>query len=445
MLSHRKGVDCKGYRIPFKYIDPYPAKRIEEKAEVVLSSENLIKNYALNKFRLQTTSKDGTEQRPMSSVMCTWLIHKFSLCRPNRLPDSISGDRGQLSSAAAILKFDRLHCENVTVLQCQSLVSIQFLHGVLLNSTLLNDDISGCPHGAIRFCPTNLLKNLIPGITILVYDVRSSVSVACSVEGRVLSRTAAAFKLLETNIPGIANRLAKYASKILKLTRVDFRCTAVALDLNSILYLHHPMAARDMDIRLRQRQRRILFNSKSRKKVTHFQLPVLDNADVVLASQTGGRSISLSIKDYKLPSIDAASQSSELSVSRKSGKSRKERVVESLLARSPSAKSFRRAFDPFRVMHRTPSSVLEETTGEADDASVEFDAAEASAAVDRVPEFEAIEQPVLLETYTPQLVVNTKFRLSRRNDIRDSRCSRVGAAMDLWAELEVEEGLRESY
>jgi hypothetical protein len=128
----------------------------------------------------------------------------------------------------------------VTALGCGSLVSMQFLHGILADSSLANDSVSGCPHGSIRYCPMNLLSKLKSGLTISVFDTRSNVSVACSVGELVLARTAAAFKLSESDIPLIAAKLNALAPKVLRLTRVGFRCTAVSLDLESVLEVNIP-------------------------------------------------------------------------------------------------------------------------------------------------------------------------------------------------------------
>ncbi len=235
MLSGRKGIDCKGNHIPARYIDPYPARKVDE--------NNFVTGFSrpVSSFEPQVATVDGV-QRPMSSAMCSWLMERLVLCRPSWVPVPASGDRGQCSDARALLKFDRLYTESVIRLHCGSLVTIQFLHGVLTTSSLTNDDISGCPAGAIRFCPAYRLPELVPGITIVVYDTHSDVTVACAVEGRVLSRTAAAFKLTEEDIPIIVSKLSLLADKVLKLTRVGFRCTSVSLDLNTVLYLHYPQS-----------------------------------------------------------------------------------------------------------------------------------------------------------------------------------------------------------
>jgi hypothetical protein len=271
MLADKRGVDCRGYRIPYKYIDPYPAVSTSEQHLLHMhfqSQRNIAfgqHNSHIHQFRPHNDNHNDPQNtsgsnevnngnstnllarmgrdnggRPMASMLCSWLVSRLVLFRPDRLPDEISGDRGQFSTAIAGLKFDRLHLESVTALGCGSLVSMQFLHGILADSSLANDSVSGCPHGSIRYCPMNLLSKLKSGLTISVFDTRSNVSVACSVGELVLARTAAAFKLSESDIPLIAAKLNALAPKVLRLTRVGFRCTAVSLDLESVLEVNIP-------------------------------------------------------------------------------------------------------------------------------------------------------------------------------------------------------------
>ena len=115
-----------------------------------------------------------------------------------------------------------------------SLVILQILQGVLKGAAMNNDEISGTPPGAIRYCPAHMIATLDPGLTISLYDVRSGRTRAVHVDGRSILRVATTFGHPELNTPVIANALLSNASEIIRINRVGIDCTGFILDMNGL-------------------------------------------------------------------------------------------------------------------------------------------------------------------------------------------------------------------
>lgn len=171
---------------------------------------------------------------PMSNVMFHWLTKKLTISRPYRIPGPTSGDRGQFIERRYAVKFDRLHCECATSLYDGSIITMQLLHGVLMGAATSVDNHSGVPPAAIRHLPTHLVPNLAAGLTIVVYDIRSDVSVCVNVEGKHLPRYSEAFGTTEGDIPQLCRQMITMADKFVRLSRVGEVCTGMTLDIGSV-------------------------------------------------------------------------------------------------------------------------------------------------------------------------------------------------------------------
>jgi len=154
--------------------------------------------------------------------------------RPNKCIQSASGDRGQHLTQQVSIKIDRLHCERTTELLDGSLVIIQVLQGVLREAALSNDEVSGTPPGAIRYCPVHLIATLDPGLTIVLFDVKSGRTRAIHVDGRSILRVATIFGVSELHTPVISKSLLCNASEIIRINRVGIDCTGFVLDMNGL-------------------------------------------------------------------------------------------------------------------------------------------------------------------------------------------------------------------
>ena len=209
MLGGRHGRDCRGNEVPFAHIDPYPASA--------------------------AAIKEGEERAaPMHPRMFDWIAAHLTLARPQRQPRPASGDRGQLSSSAMGLKLDRLHCERSNILQDGSRVVVIVLHGVLHGASMSSDAVSGVPAGAVRHCPMHLLEQLRPGLTVVVYDLLSDVTVLVGVQASAVKHIAEAFDCREDDYPRIAEELLRTSRSVLRLSRIGSTCTGASLDLNCI-------------------------------------------------------------------------------------------------------------------------------------------------------------------------------------------------------------------
>ena len=217
------GEDSVGNRVPLHLVDPYPGKGTSSGtgASDAMSSAGGVK------------IGSGSVERPMAKVMFDWLVAHLCVSRPKRVPAG-SGDRGQHLSSAISIKLDRQLCNGTTFLLDGSLVVVQILYGVLQGSSLTPDELSGTPHGAIRFCPSKLFSALHQGLTIAVYDMRSGATLTTSLHGRGLARVAEAFDVPDTNTPLVARKVFENASLVVRLSRVGEVCTAVSVDINGI-------------------------------------------------------------------------------------------------------------------------------------------------------------------------------------------------------------------
>jgi len=56
--------------------------------------------------------------------------------------------------------------------------------GVLEDAPLNNDEISGTPPGAQRYCPIHLIRKLVQGLTLVLFDHLSGRTRAIVVEGK---------------------------------------------------------------------------------------------------------------------------------------------------------------------------------------------------------------------------------------------------------------------
>ena len=218
MLGFENGIDGKGLMVPHWAIDPYPAYRNSD--DDMSNVDNV------------TDLEDA--HMPMAKIMFDWMLKHLQVSRPRRLISKTSGDRGQLVKDNVALKLDRLHCEGVCILSDGSIITLQVLHGKFHTSTLCSDKISSVAPGAIRYCPMHLIPLLKVGITLLVFDKRSCVSVALGIDEGKLIRLSNAFNLPLQDIPSIARKILEYASSIIKLSRVGITCTGVSLDLSKM-------------------------------------------------------------------------------------------------------------------------------------------------------------------------------------------------------------------
>ena len=221
MLGFENGVDGKGFMVPYWAIDPYPTYRVND--DDMSNVDDAIAAYELEDAHM-----------PMAKIMFDWMLKHLQVSRPRRLISKTSGDRGQLVQENVALKLDRLHCEGICILSDGSVISLQVLHGKFHTSTLCSDKISSVAPGAIRYCPMHLLPLLKTGITILVFDKRSCVSVALGIDHGKLMRLSNAFNLPLQDVPGIARKILEFGSLIVKLSRVGVTCTGVSIDLSKL-------------------------------------------------------------------------------------------------------------------------------------------------------------------------------------------------------------------
>jgi len=221
MLGFENGVDGKGFMVPYWAIDPYPTYRMND--DDMSNVDDAIAAYELEDAHM-----------PMAKIMFDWMLKHLQVSRPRRLINKTSGDRGQLVQENVALKLDRLHCEGICILSDGSVISLQVLHGKFHTSTLCSDKISSVAPGAIRYCPMHLIPLLKTGITILVFDKRSCVSVALGIDHGKLMRLSNAFNLPLQDVPGIARKILEFGSSIVKLSRVGVTCTGVSLDLSKL-------------------------------------------------------------------------------------------------------------------------------------------------------------------------------------------------------------------
>ena len=177
---------------------------------------------------------DENAGAPMADVMFEWLCSKLHIGRPQVMPPAL-GDRGQHLSTPIGLKLDRLHCETTMNLNDaeNSLVIVQALHGIISGQPLMNDNITGTPAGAMRYLPVHLIRDLSPGLCLVLYDILSGVTRVLAMQDRSLVRCAEAFGIPESNLPLIAQTLLRCGPDILRLSRVGNDLTGFSIDVNA--------------------------------------------------------------------------------------------------------------------------------------------------------------------------------------------------------------------
>jgi hypothetical protein len=123
------------------------------------------------------------EKHPMSQVLYRHLSARLRLCPANRSGAySFDAEPEEYYS----LQFDRLLGEKVLNVEDGSLLVVQCLFGVMPRAELKCGDVSGCPTASVRYCLVAGLDNVVPGLTVAVYDAKSDVSRALEFKVRVL-------------------------------------------------------------------------------------------------------------------------------------------------------------------------------------------------------------------------------------------------------------------
>ena len=184
------GIDGKKGTVPLWAIDPYPGTQHQGSGSAVSKKKSMKNTEKDQKGKRRKARRgsvlpgqeeedlnpdsDNSNAYPMQKLMFNWLVEHMQVFRPDLLPPG-SGDRGQLLSTRIGIKLDRLHCESSMTLKCGSVVVIQLLQGVLEGASLMGDDISGTPSGAIRYCPAHLIPKLYFGLTVVLFDYRGGV------------------------------------------------------------------------------------------------------------------------------------------------------------------------------------------------------------------------------------------------------------------------------
>lgn len=219
---------------------------------------------------------------PMPTAMYDVLMRRLRLTRTNRIasqpnfsaatPSTELATRrasSTFSSGALVVnekqshyfRFDRLHHEQVVVLQDGSVVVVQFLHGILQGASLViiqpkknkkktklslfaNNDVypnievyenvSGAPPAALRFIHTSKLPTVKPGLTVAVFDALSTVSRAFIIEQRSIKRTCEAFGVDANDYSGLAKKIGSLAHQCIQVTRAGLYCTTVMFSVASL-------------------------------------------------------------------------------------------------------------------------------------------------------------------------------------------------------------------
>jgi hypothetical protein len=215
--------------------------------------------YDLLMRNLRLTRGDRIPARPSAARPSSAMVTaKEALHRPS----SATGRTGvDAPKADHYFRFDRLHHEQAALLQDGSAVLVQCLHGVLQGASLviaqqptlkgdrkarmlLSHDVfpnievaeqsSGAPAAAVRFLDTDKLPTLNPGMTVVVFDILSTVSRAFIIEERSLKRTCEAFGVGPEDYGGLARRIGALAHRCIQLTRAGMYCTTVMFSVASL-------------------------------------------------------------------------------------------------------------------------------------------------------------------------------------------------------------------
>merc|ERR1711916_234208 len=85
----------------------------------------------------------------------------------------------------------------------------------------------------MRYLPIHLVRDLTPGLCLVLYDKLSGVTRVLAVQDRSLVRCAEAFGIPVSNFPLIAQTLVQYGPDILRLSRVGNDLTGFSIDVNA--------------------------------------------------------------------------------------------------------------------------------------------------------------------------------------------------------------------
>ena len=274
--------------------DPYPAQ-MRTNQELTLGTQiqhhhrhHYHNDHHAHSYEAHDLQDSAMHVNAMPAHMYQLLMQRLRLTRPERIPN-LPRDIGPTSlgsfpvvplgrRASSVLdtsttpppqlphffRFDRLHHEQVVVLQDGSVAILQFMYGILEGASLVvmqptvkkkkkkknvklfaNTDIfpnieiyeavSGSPPAAIRFLHTGKLPTLKPGLTVAVFDALSSVSRAFIIEARSMQRTCEAFGVASGDFTALSRTIAANAHKCVQLTRAGLYCTTVMFSLASLV------------------------------------------------------------------------------------------------------------------------------------------------------------------------------------------------------------------
>jgi hypothetical protein len=246
--------------------DPYPAVRkggvslLNETGAAANGNAMAQGMYELLMRNLRLTRRDRIPARPPPDRPSSALVTtKEPLNR--RPPSAVVTASTEAAKSDHYFRFDRLHHEQAALLQDGSAVLVQCLHGVLQGASLvivqqptlkgdrkarmlLSHDVfpnievaeqtSGAPAAAVRFLDTDKLTSLNPGMTVVVFDILSTVSRAFIIEERSLKRTCEAFGVGPEDYGGLARRIGALAHRCIQLTRAGMYCTTVMFSVASL-------------------------------------------------------------------------------------------------------------------------------------------------------------------------------------------------------------------
>jgi hypothetical protein len=178
-------------------------------------------------------------------------------------------------------RFDRLHCEKIVTVTSGSdktVVILQILHGVLDGVPRTMTVEAGIPAVGVRYLPTDSFAVpevdvagraivhrktvekgkkrspvLLPGLTILAYDVDSRMSYGIIVPSGSLLRVADTFRIADSSdYPALATAILKNAAECLVISRVAGYCTGITFDISM---LESKNSAKDSLVGCRARDR----------------------------------------------------------------------------------------------------------------------------------------------------------------------------------------------
>jgi hypothetical protein len=190
--------------VPYWSIDPYPMQKD-----------------ALTDMKV---AEDTGELYPLSHHMFKWISSRLHIAPVEKAHSAKPGEEHYA------LQFNRKYNEEVIFLDDGSLVVIMVLFGVVPEGRLRSDLINGCPSAANQYCAINAVNDLIPGLTVSIYDIRSDVSKAIKIFDKGLARFADVLEVDVSDLPKISERFIQLAHILVRLDRVGKLCTAVTID-----------------------------------------------------------------------------------------------------------------------------------------------------------------------------------------------------------------------